>query len=263
MKTPIRKSPENKKTRFVLERGALSPLPLQMDLPAGLVQIADILPALFDIADIAFGRTVMEYEAKGLTLACGPGCGHCCKQLVPVSDHEALHLTRVVRSLKGALRQQVMAGFESGLDKLRSAGLLEYMMDFFRTRVHDTPGYREMQRKYWELDISCPFLVDDSCSIHPQRPITCRQYSVTGSPKNCRNVFTPGVEVAEIHQPVDLGGALAGFTGAGARKSRVVPIILSLAMEEELKDTELPELPAENMMGRFLDYASMCYCSKE
>ncbi len=263
MKTPFRKTLEVSKKRFVLERGPhLPPLPLSLIIPKEPVRISDILPILFHIADKAFDLTIREHADKGLHMACGPGCGHCCKQLVPVSDHEAFHLARVVREMPEPQRRQTEARFEAELDKLRSAGILEELLDFFRNRVHNAAEYRKWQKQYWELGISCPFLVDESCSIHKQRPITCRQYSVTGSPENCRFVFSSDHVVDEIHQPVDLGGTLAAFTGAGTRASRVVPIIFALMAEEELEEQDLPELPAENMIGRFLDFASMCYCDK-
>ena len=43
----------------------------------------------------------------------------------------------------------------------------------------------EVAAQFFELGLPCPFLVDESCSIHPQRPSVCREYLVTTPATEC------------------------------------------------------------------------------
>jgi hypothetical protein len=45
----------------------------------------------------------------------------------------------------------------------------------------------ELSHEYFRLGIACPFLEDESCSIHPDRPMACREYLVSSPPENCRS----------------------------------------------------------------------------
>ncbi len=63
-------------------------------------------------------------------------------------------------------------------------------------------------RRYFHLGIACPFLEDESCSIHADRPISCREYLVTSPAVNCADP-KPGID---RH-----GGAFRkGLDGSGA-----------------------------------------------
>ena len=41
--------------------------------------------------------------------------------------------------------------------------------------------------------IPCPFLEDESCSIHPERPLVCREYLVTSPAELCAGATQEGV----------------------------------------------------------------------
>jgi hypothetical protein len=44
-----------------------------------------------------------------------------------------------------------------------------------------------LSHAYFKLGIACPFLDDESCSIHPDRPMVCREYLVSSPAENCRD----------------------------------------------------------------------------
>ncbi len=111
------------------------------------------LPLLLDayaIADTGVAIAIRDEEKRRkVKLACAKGCGNCCahQKDLPVYPHELVGIYWFVSektdpSLRGILRGR--------LDK-HAAGS------------------------------ACPFLVDRSCSIHPVRPIGCRQFNVFGS----------------------------------------------------------------------------------
>ena len=43
------------------------------------------------------------------------------------------------------------------------------------------------------MGVPCPFLEDESCSIHPERPLVCREYLVTSPAALCAGPTQEGV----------------------------------------------------------------------
>jgi Fe-S-cluster containining protein len=66
--------------------------------------------------------------------------------------------------------------------------LQEAMLDHVRNQL------RAVGRTYFGLNLPCPFLQNQSCSIHPQRPLSCREFLVVSNPKYCSE---PDPEVVE------------------------------------------------------------------
>jgi Fe-S-cluster containining protein len=111
------------------------------------------LPLLLDsyaIVDKGVGEAVRAGFKKGRKLACSKGCSHCCKthQTIPVYPLELVGLSwYVTEKIIGPEREIIKAHL----------------------------------RHYQEND-PCPFLVHGACSIHPMRPVACRQFNVFDIP---------------------------------------------------------------------------------
>jgi len=249
-------------TRLLIDFGRGEPLMLRLPLPDGVVCVGDLLSAVFAVADAIHGRTILDLAAMGKTVGCGPGCSRCCHQLVPVSDHEAAHLAGLVRAMPQALRRRVISRFASTTSALDQAGLLTPLNVHFAAGAIDAAAFRRLARRYWRLCIPCPFLENDSCLIHPNRPLACRQYLVTSPPERCAALHTPKQDHEPVLHPVDAGGALAAFSGEGLRHSRVLPLPFSLLAEQAIRAEPGPMLPAPVMMGRFLALLTDCFSRK-
>jgi Fe-S-cluster containining protein len=52
--------------------------------------------------------------------------------------------------------------------------------------------------KYFHQGIPCPFLESESCSIHPVRPLICREYLVTSPAKNCEDPTAETIQKVPI-----------------------------------------------------------------
>jgi len=112
--------------------------------------LAPLLDA-YAIADTGVAIAIRDAEKKQKKkLACGKGCGACCVHQtdLPLYPHELVGIywyasEKMPAELHDALKARL-------------------------TAVPATPG--------------CPFLIDDSCSIHPVRPIGCRQFNVLSAP---------------------------------------------------------------------------------
>ncbi len=101
----------------------------------------------YSIADTGVAIAVRDMEKKQKkTLACGKGCGTCCvdQKDLPLYPHELVGIywyatEKITLPVREVLRS--------------------------RLAVHSTAS-------------GCPFLIDDSCSIHPVRPVGCRMFNV-------------------------------------------------------------------------------------
>jgi Fe-S-cluster containining protein len=152
---------------------------LELSVPAGPVAMEEVLPILQGLSDLYAARGAAKAEAEGRTVSCCAGCGACCRQFVPISEPEARSLARLVEAMPEPRRSEVRARFDAALASLGPTGILERATN---------PGQGEAYQaatEYFARRIACPFLEDESCSIHPDRPLACREYLVTSPAANC------------------------------------------------------------------------------
>lgn len=96
------------------------------------------------------------------------------------------------------------------------------------------------ERAYFALGIPCPFLVDDSCGIHPARPLACREYVVASDPTHCAT--RADGQIVRISATRDVLGAFAAVSAALGEPTEylLAPAIARPA----------PEAPAVRLVGR-------------
>jgi Fe-S-cluster containining protein len=102
---------------------------------------------------------------------------------VPVSRTEAERLLSTVAALPAERRAVLEGRFAAAEAALAAADLKE------RKGRPD----RELSTAYFALGIPCPFLEEESCSIHPDRPLVCREYLVTSPAELCAGPEQEGV----------------------------------------------------------------------
>ncbi len=147
-------------------------------VPTGPVAAADVVPALQGLVN-----AVVAAAEAGKAISCRKGCGACCRQLVPISRTEAERLMVTVANLPAERRAVLEARFAVAEAALAAADLKE------RKGRPD----RELSTGYFALGIPCPFLEEESCSIHPDRPLVCREYLVTSPAELCAGPEQEGV----------------------------------------------------------------------
>jgi Fe-S-cluster containining protein len=134
-------------------------------VPSGPVAAADVIPALQGLVNAVVEAAEQGLMKSGKSISCRKGCGACCRQLVPVSRTEGERLLALVETMPRERRAALYARFAAAEAALDGAGLAE------RGQKTD----REMSLAYFALGLPCPFLEDESCSIHPERPLVCRE----------------------------------------------------------------------------------------
>jgi Fe-S-cluster containining protein len=105
----------------------------------------------YAIADTGVAVAVKNMEKRQKRkLACGKGCGNCCvhQKDLPLYPHEIV-----------------------GIYWYASEKISGPIRDLLRNRLAVDA-----------VASGCPFLIDNSCAIHPVRPIGCRQFNVFTAP---------------------------------------------------------------------------------
>ena len=105
-----------------------------------------ILLNAYAVIDKGVSAAIESEQKQGRQLACAKGCSSCCTthQDIPVYPLELMGMSwYVIEKLQSPLREQLKLQLNN-IDKLNT----------------------------------CPFLLEGACSIHPMRPIACRQFNV-------------------------------------------------------------------------------------
>lgn len=197
-------------------------LNLSATVPAGPARLDDLFPLLTALSDKIVEIAEKETVQRGHAISCCKGCGACCRQLVPVSPVEARHIARLVGQMPEPRRQEILRRFAAARDRLEQAGLWETL-----SRPEDA-SRSPIGMQYFRLGIACPFLEGESCSIHPDRPLTCREFLVISPAKNCSNPTPETVRSLDLAANVWVAAARCEPGPADAETISWVPLIRAL-----------------------------------
>ncbi|BBL57368.1 YkgJ family cysteine cluster protein [Methylomonas koyamae] len=173
------------------------PLELKFAVPADKVTPLGVLPALQQIDNQFVDTAVEAFVDRDRPISCRAGCGACCRQVVPLAEFEAYHIAAVVERLPEPRRSAVKQRFADGCAQLDRIGwLAQLQQQLQQGTTHDAVQSHALD--YFRQNIACPFLEDESCSIHPERPLACREYLVTSPAEHCREPAPDTVEHIEL-----------------------------------------------------------------
>lgn len=223
------------------------PLELKVTIPKIPIHPQRLLPVLQKMSNAFVDLAVKQVEDEGKTVSCRAGCGACCRQLVPISKLEARQLSELVNSMPEARRTVVHDRFIAAIEKLKEANLLERLQEpeKFSDESNASVGI-----DYFHLGIACPFLEQESCSIHLDRPIACREYLVTSPAEECARPTQHAIQGVPVL--VNLSSAIIRLARQGSsRFIPFVPLVLSIAWSESNEDEFQPLLGTE-ILSRLL-----------
>jgi Fe-S-cluster containining protein len=158
-----------------------------LTVPNAAVPATAVLPALQGLVNEVVGAAEAGL-ADQRAISCRKGCGACCRQLVPISRTEGEALLALVEAMPKERRKAVRARFAAAEAAIGGAGLASA-----RLAERDGRSDRELSVAYFALRVPCPFLEAESCSIHPDRPLVCREYLVTSPAELCAGPMQEGV----------------------------------------------------------------------
>jgi len=131
-----------------------------------------------------------------------------------------------------------------------------------RSDLMPTESREEANRKmvalamqYFHEGVPCPFLENESCSIHQSRPLSCREYLVTSPPENCAKPSPETVRVINIFVKASLSVRRTTQTG-NLNVLGFVPLIRSLEVAEKFPERFEEKTGRDWMAEFFNDLAS-------
>jgi Fe-S-cluster containining protein len=206
----------------------------EVPLPIGPHPLTDILPAARALSHEHAKAAIQQQNQRGKSISCGHKCAACCRHLVGISQVEALSLVNLIDAMPPERQAVLRQRFAAAVEKMEHAGLLD---------PKHRPGHRgitipdqgrldknilESSRRYFALQIDCPFLEEESCTIYENRPLVCREYHVTSPAQNCSRHFHSQVD--ELRVPVRMADIV---TDAADRVSGIGAVTLPLVLALE------------------------------
>ena len=153
-----------------------APLEMQMTVPAKSVKPHRMLPIFQQIANSFTDLGVKAVESENKKISCKKGCGACCRQPVPLAEIEAYQIAELVENLPEPRRGKVKMRFDEAAKHFHKIGWFE--------KLENCKEKEEIEKtvlEYFFEGVACPFLEEESCSIHQDRPVACREYLVTSA----------------------------------------------------------------------------------
>jgi Fe-S-cluster containining protein len=218
-------------------------------VPDGPIRPVELLPVLQSFDNAVIDAAIEAVGREGKTVSCRAGCGACCRQVVPISRTEAFYLADVVANLPQEHRFRVLQRFRQAYETLDAGGLLERLRAAPQLTDADEQG--QLARDYFRAQVACPFLEEESCGIHPDRPLSCREYLVTTPAAHCSD---PEANEIEKVPHVQLTKILFHFDdGEGRGALHFLPLIVALEWAVAHAPDPQPTLPGDWMFQNFLD----------
>jgi Fe-S-cluster containining protein len=219
----------------------------QVQIDKGATPLVDLVPFALELTNLTVKSAGRREQAAGRSISCRAGCGACCRQMVCLSVPECLYLTDVIESLENECRQEVLARFRAAERRLEDEDLLDLLMD----EDYDDERVLGAAPRYFFLGIPCPFLADESCSVHPHRPIACREYNVTSPAEWCADpIRNP---IAKVPMPQPISAALAKLTAELVHGGpRLIPLTLAPRWVNDHNDLRRRTWPGMELFNRFI-----------
>lgn len=198
---------------------------MKLSVPEEAVSLQKMLPVFQIMTDHFVSAAAAAEAANGRTVACGPRCDACCRQLIPLAETEAVQIAELVTRMPAARQSAVRARFAALLARLADEDVLAGLYD--RSQM-DRAALHALGMRYLSLQADCPFLEDKNCSIHEDRPLACREHLVTSSPECCARPSADSIE--KVPMPASVFGAVVNLQRK--ERSSAAPFVpLPLALE--------------------------------
>ena len=224
--------------------------PAKVGIPDIPMRLTHLVPPMQRLCSGVVGLAIRREVNRGATLSCRKGCGVCCCQLVPLSPPEAFFLLDYCRTLPLEQRKQIEERFRAVREAMEAKGLVERLKI-----IEDTKEHKVLARDYFQMGMPCPFLEDNSCSIHPQRPFACREYNVISPAELCCDPLNNGVKAIPIPKNMTTATARLAAELFGV-PPMLVPMTAALEWAAEHEGLGRRTWPGVWLFNRMMDYAT-------
>lgn len=211
----------------------------------GPARLSDIVPLAYGISDKMGDAAIANLAGDGHPVPCKKGCSFCCDYLVALSMPEVYYMQEKWAAWPDVPCDTVLRTC------LRSAQKMMDLESLHKYNVTEEVDLSQISRWYRELELSCPFLHNNSCMIYEKRPLACREYLVTSAPRFCHKEVDGSVELVRL--PVALPEVL-GRLAADLEQTEVEAVFLPLVPVsiEQYKKRAERTWPAGDMVEHFM-----------
>jgi Fe-S-cluster containining protein len=229
---------------------------LILPMPSTACSVTALMPAARTIVHAIADAAAKAALGEGKNVSCGPVCGACCRQLVPISLVEAATLVAAIDASPTENRERIRGRFSQAVHEMETFGILDpsALRPRLALRGHGRDSaslWLDVSKRYFAAAIACPILENESCSLYIDRPLVCRAYSVTSSPERCRHL-DGGAEA--LPRPLDVEAALSETAHAlEGSSSHLIPMTLAVEWVDNCPDAFAARHDAEAMLARLLD----------
>ena len=223
---------------------------LSLRVPREPMRLADLVPLAQRFTNLVVESSVRLEEREGRAISCRAGCGACCRQIVPVSAPEAFRLADHLIGLDDATRDAFLARFDDVERALDAAGMIA-RLDALSSGALPAKDRGALAADYFGLTLACPMLIDESCAVHAERPLSCRDYNVTTPAAWCAS--PPLYQIRKVPTAPLLSEPLARVTAklTGAAKE-LIPLSLSLRWVDAHAELGMREWPGTTLFEAWL-----------
>lgn len=224
------------------------PLELEMTVPAKPIKPQKMLPIFRQMSDAFVGLSEAAVADAGGSVSCRKGCAACCRQAIPLAEIEAYRIAETVAAMPEPRRTEIKQRFETAWHHFADLQWFERLDESFKLSTEER---NKVVVEYFHEGIACPFLEDECCSIHPERPITCREYMVTSPAKNCWQLAAETVRMVELSvKTADTVRKITNSAALNSNPANFVPLVLALEWANRNAD-QFPEKTGEQWMADF------------
>ncbi|HEY8560255.1 MAG TPA: YkgJ family cysteine cluster protein [Pyrinomonadaceae bacterium] len=223
------------------------PLAIELTVPSKPVKPGRMLPVFQGMSNLFTELGEKAAAAAGAKISCKKGCGACCRQPVPLAEIETHQIAALVEAMPEPRRGEIKKRFERAWHHFTEIGW------FDRLDAAAHAAHQERQRiaaEYFRENVPCPFLEDESCSIHENRPLVCREYLVTSPVEHC--LALDGKQIKMVPLPAKPSETVRRITNSQNlnRVVNFVPLVLALEWARRFPD-QSPEKTGEQWMAMF------------
>ncbi|HSU26066.1 MAG TPA: YkgJ family cysteine cluster protein [Pyrinomonadaceae bacterium] len=226
-----------------------NPIEMQMTVPATPVKPQRMLPILQKMTS-----ALVEASAEGRNISCKAGCGACCRQPVPISEMEVYQIAELVESMPEPRRSVIKQRFADGVTHFHEIGWFDRMNRKYdggrpKESIDDVRDAQKTVVEYFHEGVPCPFLEEESCSIHPDRPLACREYLVTSPAENCKSPSAQNIRMVPLWAKPSKAAKSVGPTGR-LQSAGLLVLIRALELAEAVPES-FEEKTGERWMADF------------
>jgi Fe-S-cluster containining protein len=231
-------------------------LEMQMTVPVKPVKPQRMLPIFQQMTNSFVEMSVREAESAGRKISCKAGCGACCRQAVPIAEIEAYQIAELVEEMEEPRRTEIKKRFADACGHFDEIKWFERIENCARMKSTESPEAVEKELEsavleYFYQNIPCPFLENESCSIHESRPLVCREYLVTSPAENCARPTAETIKKVDLTAKPSKTLLAVGRTELSAFLG-FVPLIRALEIAEKYPEN-FPEKSGQKWVSEFFE----------